>query len=171
MNEPGWTYRLCFKQLDRDKIASFLWQQRDELFLQDHQTAQKITDHLFAKGGAIAAFDPSGNIHGFIGFLFGDPQNEYRDPKTLFIYVAAISKSYRSSRIFIRGLMAIANQSKALGIEKFKMQASIDDAYNNRLYAKFATPLGESVNLRGYPVMSYGGNMSDVLSKFQSLIN
>lgn len=170
MNESNWTYRLCFKQLDNNQIVELLWNQREELFLDEKSAAAKIVDLLFEHGGAIGAFDPTGKLQGLIGFFFGDPTENYANKETLFIYVAAISKKYRHSLIFFKGLMAIAKQSKQLGIDNFKMQASLTDRHINRLYSKFAQPLGEDKNIRGYPVMSYGGSMDAVLAKFESRI-
>lgn len=168
MDKADWTYRLCFKQLDENNLANLLWRQKEDLFLPEFRTAENIVDHIFAKGGALAAFDPYGQMQAMIGFLFGSPADNYADQDTVFIYVAAVEKSYRTSRVFLKGLLALANQSKQLGIETFKLQASLTDAYNNRLYSKFATPVGEGLNPRGYPVMNYSGHMNDILSKFGS---
>ena len=170
MNQLGWTYRLCFKQLDGEQLADLLWERRDKLFLDDRSAAIKIVDMLFENGGAMGAFDKNNKLQGMIGFFFGEPTKNFTNKNTIFIYVAAISKQYQQSRVFLKGLLLIARQSKQLGIDQFKMQASLTDTYNNRLYSKFAQPMGEEANLRGFPVMSYSGSMQAVLKKFESRI-
>ncbi len=165
MDQSDIQYRLCFKHLDQEKLSNFLWTQKDDLFLPDHESAQKVVDLVFEKGGILAGFDSSNRIQAMFGFFFGDPSDEYANKELMFVYVAAVSKSYQLSRTFLRGMASLAHEGARLKIDQFRMHASVTDKYINRLYSKFSNPLGESNNLRGYPVMVYEGSLDNVFEK------
>ena len=168
MDKMALTYRVCFKQLDENQIAEFLYLQKDELLLPDRSAAVQVMDLLFEKGGVMGGFDRNGNMQAILGFLFGDPSEEFSDKETLFFYVAALAKPYRQTRAFYKGLMAVLYQGKGMGVDRFKMQAGLSNRYINRLYSKFGQPLGESTTLRGQPVMTYGGSLTHVISQLEA---
>ena len=165
MQQSNIDYRLCFKQIDQDKLERFLMTQKDELFLPDRAAAKKIVDMVFENGGILGGFDSANRIQAMFGFFFGDPGDGFADKDVLFIYVGAISKSFRLSRTFLKGIASILKEGTRLKIDQFRMHASIHDPYLNRLYGKFSNPLGESQNIRGYPVMVYEGSVEDLFAK------
>lgn len=166
MNLSDLTYRFCFKQIDETAVTNFLMTQQQELLLENRAAAQKVTNLLFENGGILAGFDPQNEIVGMLGFFFGDPADGYTDKEILFFYVAAIAKPYRMSRLFYMGMLMIMNKGKEMKLDRFKMQANIHDPYINRLYGRMAQPLGQSKTLRGHPVMTYGGTISDLLARY-----
>lgn len=164
MNRSIINFRLCFKQLDQENLEQFLMTHKDELYLPDRQSVQKIIDLVFEKGGVIAGFDEANQIQAMFGFFIGDPDEEFVHKDMFFIYVAAISKSFRLSRTFLKGLNSIIFEGKRLKIDRFRMQAAIHDRYLNRLYSKISTHIGQSKTLRGHLVNVYGGTVNDLYS-------
>lgn len=165
MSKPKIKFRLCFKQLDSMALEQFLFTQREELFLPDRLAVKKVVDLVFDKGGFVAGFDSNNQVQAMFGFFFGDPSEGFENKDLMFIYVAAISKAFRLSRTFLQGITSIMQEGIRLKIDQFRMQASINDRYLNRLYSKFSNPIGQSKTLRGYPVIVYQGNIDDVFSK------
>lgn len=158
-------FRLCFKPLDYETLEDFLMTQQEELELSDREGAKRIIDLSFEKGGVIGGFDHLGQMQAMFGFFFGDPSEGYADKQLMYVYVAAISKPYRLSRTFLKGMAAILQEATCLNIDQFRMHALVSDPYINRLYSKFSSPLGESKYLRGRYMTAYGGSVDDVFSK------
>lgn len=160
------TYRYCFKQIDELAIRRFLMAQKEDLLLEGETAVQKIIDLLFEQGGVLAIFDPAGEIVAMMGFFFGDPQKEFKDKETLYMYVGAIAKPYRMTRLFYQGMLFVMQKGHEMGMTLFRMQANIHDPYINKLYGRMGRPLGESKTLRGHPVMTYGGSILELLGRY-----
>ena len=165
MNQIQIEYRLCFKHLDQEKLEDFLWTQREDLFLPDRESAKKIIELVFEKGGILAGFDSSNEIQAMFGFFFGDPSEKFANKDIMFVYVAAVSQSLQLSRAFLSGIATLAKEGARVKIDQFRMHASTSNRYINKLYSKFSTPIGESKNLRGYPVMVYEGSVESVFER------
>ena len=167
MDKLNLNHRVCFKQIDEEQINRFLFKQKDELLLPDMDAVQQISDLLFEKGGVIGGFDRNGQMQAMIGFLFGDPSEAFVNKNLLFFYVLAFDKTYRRTRAFYKGLLAVFHKCQAMGVDRYRMQAGLTNRYINRLYSKIGTPIGESKTLRGQPVMTYEGSLKTTLSRFQ----
>ncbi|MEM7334940.1 MAG: hypothetical protein AAF490_22880 [Chloroflexota bacterium] len=167
MNLSELTHRFCFRQIDEDAIMQFLMTQQEELLLDDKTAVQKVVDRLFDYGGILATFTPDGEIVAMLGFFFGDPSHHFEDKDTLFLYVAAIAKQYRLSRLFYQGMLFVMRKGRELGMINFRMQANIHDPYSNKLYSRMGKPLGESRTMRGHRVMTYGGVIQDLLARYE----
>ena len=163
MNQTALNFRHCYKQVDGAMTVDFLFAHRDELALPDKTAVSHIINLLFDKGGILGAFDRQRRMQGMLGFFFGEPGQDYRNKETLFIYVTAIARPYRLTRLFRDGLTYALRQFQQMGMGEIRMQAQTANRYTNKLYGRFAHPLSEDTTLRGYPVITYGNTIEDAL--------
>jgi hypothetical protein len=116
----------------------------------------------FAHGGVIAAYDGS-LLVAMLGYFYGEPQCDYVNNDTAFMYVAGIREPYRLTRVFYKGLIFSLQHFQQAGAKAIKLQAEAANPYTNRLYGRFALPIAHSKSLRGKEVVTYGGSIEDAL--------
>ena len=148
---------------ERAAIIDFLFSIGDELHLQTRSDAEKITDLLFEHGGAFTGYHGD-TIVGVVGYFLGEPSCNYANKEVGFIYVTAIAKAHRLSRMMWNGLGIMLRHLHTLGVKEIRCHAREQDRYTNRLYSHFAKPLGKDVSLRGDPTILYGNTIEDVLA-------
>lgn len=164
MSHAPLIFRPCYRQIDAKAAVDFLFAHKDELALPDKTAVSHIINLLFDKGGILGAFDQQQQMQGMLGFFFGEPEENYSNKETLFIYVTAIAKPYRLTRLFRDGLTYSLRQFQQMGMCEIRMQARTPDRYTNKLYGRFAHPLGHDTTLRGYPVITYGNTIANTLA-------
>lgn len=167
MGQTTIKYRPCYQQIDEGSLVDFLYVQKDELFLPDKTAVSQVIDVLFHKGGIFGAFDRQEQMQAMLGFFFGEPGKEYANKETGFIYVTAIARSYRLTRLFRDGFAYSLRQFQQMGVNEIRLQAGEMDRYTNKLYGRFAHPLGKGTTLRGKPVITYGNTVDDALAALE----
>jgi len=72
-----------------------------------------------------------------------------------YIYSVILKQEYRSSRVFLQGFRYLVEQIRAENSQVKRVQffAQSENAYLNRLYAKFATIIGEREGDHGHEYM------------------
>ncbi len=160
------THRFCFRQIDERAIKTFLLAQKEDLMLDGEMAVQKVIDLLFEHGGILATFDSNKKIVALLGFFFGDPQQNFKNKDTMFLYVTAIAKPYRMTRLFFQGMLFTMMRGQEMGLGQFRMQANIHDPYVNKIYSRMGHALGEGKTLRGHHVITYGGSIAELLNKY-----
>lgn len=167
MAQATYSFRPCYQQIDGDTTVDFLFLQKDELYLPDRTAVSQVINLLFEKGGIFGAFDQQQQMHAMLGFFFGEPAQDFRNKDILFIYVTAISRSYRLTRLFRDGFAYCLRQFQDMGLHEIRMQAGETDRYTNKLYGRFAHPLGQGKTLRGKPVITYGNTIDGALASLE----
>lgn len=152
-NRTNITYRPC-QPTDAQAISDFLLTIGDELTIRDECEAAEMIALLFAKGGMLGAYREE-QLIGVLGYFFGEPACNYANREIGFIYLAALAKPYRLSRVFQNGLFYTFPFLRELGVREVRFHAREHDRYLNRLYARIAQPLRKEVNRRGYPCILY----------------
>lgn len=88
------------------------------------------------------------------------------DPKgrAVFIDFVLISKEVRSSRVFFDGFRDLANliAEDNRGVKQMLFHAQAENAYLNRLYSKFAIPIGEHEGYNGAEI-KYASDLTSLL--------
>jgi hypothetical protein len=158
-----YTFKVCDQRKDLEEIVDFLFDIREELYLPDRQVCQEIVDLCFAHGGVIAGYDGS-QVVAMLGYFYGEPQCNYVNKETAFMYVAGIRKPYRLTLVFYKGLIFSLQQFQGTGVKAIKLQAEAANPYTNKLYGRFARPIAKSKSLRGKEVVTYGGSIEDALA-------
>lgn len=148
---------------DESAIVDFLWSIKDDLWLADRDSAAKITQLAFDKGGAIAGYH-NDILVAMVGYFIGEPSQKYANKEVGFIYVAGLAKPYRLSRAMWNGLVFTMQHLQKLGMKEIRCHAREQDTYTNRLYSHFAKRLGTDVSLRGDPTVLYGNTIEGVLA-------
>lgn len=154
-------FKHCIKE-DASTLIDFFWSLKDDLYLREKADAEKIAADLFERGGAFAGYKDETMIAAS-GYFLGEPACDYRNKEVGFIHVAGIAKPYRLSRVMRNGFHFMATFFKDAGVTELRFQAKEDDLYINRLYARFAKPLGKDVNLRGIQTILYATTVDHVL--------
>jgi hypothetical protein len=157
-----YTFEVCSQLVDQEAIVDLLFEIREELRLPDRQICQEIAGLCFAKGGVIAVYDGSLMV-GMLGYFCGEPQFDYVNKETAFMYVAGIRDEYRLTRVFYKGLIFALQLFQKMGFKAIKLQAEATNPYTNKLYGRFAQPVAKSKSLRGKEVVTYGGSIEDAL--------
>lgn len=163
---PRFTYKQCDPTADRDAVIDFLAAHKEELYLPDRAAVLHVVDLCFRHGGVIASF-AGAEIGSMMGFFWGEPQCDYANKEVAFMYVATISPRYRLTRLFYQGLLFALRLFQEAGVQEFRLQAEASNAYTNKLYGRFAQPLGKSKSLRGKEVITYGGRVAETFAQMQ----
>jgi hypothetical protein len=159
---PNFTFKKCVQAQDQEAIVDLVFSIKDELRLPDRETAEKVVNLCFENGGIIGGYYGS-QLVGMMGYFLGEPAKDYQNKKTAFMYVACIADEFRLSRLFRKGLLFTFREFRKMGLREIRLQAEATNPYTNRLYGRFARPLGESKSLRGLPVITYGGTLDEAL--------
>lgn len=159
---PQFTFKVCKPQEDRPAIVDLLVSLKSELYLPDRQVAAEITNRCFTHGGVIGGYDVT-RLGGMMGYFYGEPDQDFANKKIAFLYVAGICEAYRRTGMFRQGLVFGLNEMQKQGAQSIRLQAETSNLYTNSLYGRFATALREDKNLRGIPVITYGGSIEDAL--------
>jgi hypothetical protein len=158
-----YTFKSCAQAEDQEEIIDLSYTLKDELYLPDRAVCQQITELCFQKGGVVGVNDGS-QLIAMMGYFYGEPDCDYVNKDTTFLYVAGIRQAYRLTPIFHRGLIYSLQQFQNAGAVAIRLQAEAANPYTNRLYGRFARPLTRSRSLRGKEVVTYGGSIADALA-------
>ena len=161
-----YTFKVCNQMEDQEEIVDFLFDIREELYLPDRKVCREIVQLCFAHGGVIAAYDGS-LLVAMLGYFYGEPQCDYVNNDTAFMYVAGIREPYRLTRVFYKGLIFSLQQFQKAGARAIKLQAEAANPYTNKLYGRFARPIAKSKSLRGKEVITYSGSIEEALGYMQ----
>jgi hypothetical protein len=156
------TFKKMVQTADQEAIVDLVFSIKDELRLPDRETAEKVVNTCFTHGGIIGGYYDS-QLVGMMGYFRGEPGKDYQNKETAFMYVACITDEFRLSRLFRKGLLYTFREFRKMGLKEIRLQAEATNPYTNRLYGRFAKPLGESKSLRGLPVVTYGGTLDEAL--------
>ena len=156
------TFSICTKH-DESAIIDFLWSIKADLMLPNRTVIEEMTALLFEKGGLLAGYK-DGQMIAVLGYFLGEPGRNYANKEVGFVYLTAIGKPYRMTRVCSQGLQFTMETLKEMGIREVRFHAAEDDPYTNRLYSHFAKPLGQELNRRGHRCILYGNTIDNVLA-------
>ncbi len=125
-----------------------------------------MTDILFTRGGITGGYYKNEMV-GALGYFFGEPDQGFNNKEVLFLYVVGILPDYRATRLFDQNLAYTLRQMRGTCVTEVRMQAEVTDAYTNRLYSRFATPIGLGKSLRDKDVIIYRTTLEDALVYLQ----
>ena len=157
-------YKFCTQAEDQEEIIDVLFSIREALCLPDRETCQTVVEHCFAHGGVFGVYDGAFMV-GAMGFFYGEPQCDYFNKETVFMYVAGIRPEYQLSRVFLTGLREVLQSFWAEGRQRIKLQADARNPYTNRLYGRFAQVVARGRSLRGIETMTYGSSIQEALNR------
>lgn len=157
-----YTFAQCGRR-DEAVLADFIMTVKDELYLPDRAAVTAMLDLLYREGGICAVYDRD-TICGVLGFFYGEPARDFGNKEVVFLYVAAIAPAYRLSRVFHYGLLSALRAFQRQGKREIRLQAEAANPYTNKLYSRFAACLYPGYSLRGVPVNTYGGEITQALA-------
>lgn len=158
----NFTFKKSIQSEDQEAIVDLVFSIKDEFRLADREAAEKIVNISFEHGGVVSAYNGSQMV-AMMGYFKGEPDKDYQNKETAFLYVACITKEFRLTRLFRQGLLFALREFRKMGLKEIRLQAEATNPYTNRLYSRFAQPLGESKSLRGHRVITYGGTLDEAL--------
>lgn len=84
-----------------------------------------------------------GQIIALSAYYHGTPEQNFQDTHLAFIDIALADPAYRGSRLFVRGLHELVRAITACHqeVQELRFAALHTNAYNLKLYAKFARPV------------------------------
>lgn len=159
----SFTFKTCIPHEDQTAVVDLLFSLKSELYLPNRQVAAEITARCFKHGGVIGGYADN-LLCGMMGYLYGEPHLKFSNKEVAFLYVAGIRQQYRRTGMFRRGLIFGLNEMQKHGAQVIRLQAEASNPFTNSLYGRFATPLREETNLRGIPVITYGGSIETALN-------
>jgi len=146
-------------------IIDLLYELREELAFKDRRVAEEIAGILFERGGVIGSFVDD-RLVGLCGYFLGDPGDDFIEKDVAFIYVAGIAEPYRCTRLFLNAYRFIFAHLRKFNVREIRLQAGVDNAYTNRLYARLFTEVGRTANRRGLPVIQYRHSFEEAAQRF-----
>ncbi|MEZ4658981.1 MAG: hypothetical protein R2911_15565 [Caldilineaceae bacterium] len=162
MDTSNISYYVCTSQ-EKDVVVDFLMSIGEELALTKRSEAVEITELLLAHGGAMISCH-KGKVVAMLGYFLGEPAQAYANKEVGFIYVTAIAKPYRLTRLTWNGMGFVFRHLRTLGVQEIRCHAREHDRYTNRLYRHFARPIRKEPNRRGVSCILYGSSIDDVMS-------
>ena len=91
-------------------------------------------------GHLIQVVDDNHGVIGAMAYYIGTPEEDFKDKEVVFADIAIADRSYRGSRLFIRGLKYFLNQilTDHPEVQEFRLAALSENEYICKLYAKFS---------------------------------
>ncbi|RCW42992.1 hypothetical protein DFP97_11455 [Paenibacillus prosopidis] len=135
----------------------------------DEEIIKHAMSLAFEKGKVYMAEKAPGVPVGLVGYTFGDPDEQYKDPTVAFVLFTMMMPNYRKSMAFIQGFAIIAQFLQESGIREMRLKALKSNLYTNRLYSKFAERKAEVLNMKGLPCILYAADVSELQERLPSL--
>lgn len=98
-------------------------------------------------GGAVCA-ESGGETVGCAGYYIGTPEQDFADRSTVLFSCAIALETRSASRLFVLGWKAMIEDLRQTGarIAEIRFHALKENEVLNRMYRKFASPIGEIEN-------------------------
>lgn len=146
-------FRMCTSDADYAKFTLYFIRHRREFH--PFFTLYDTLSHIFVTlphARIILVEDLNDNVIGWGHYQYysadyqDDPQGEI-----VLVNSVILDQKFRSSRLFIHGFRHLANQiaEENPSIKLFQFSAREDHPYLNRLYSKFAQPIGKREGYNG----------------------
>ncbi|KQL46948.1 hypothetical protein AN963_19015 [Brevibacillus choshinensis] len=146
-------FRRCVSDEDYAQFALYFIRHRKEFHSQFslNDTLVHILETI-QNSRIILVEDHLDNMIGWVHYHYYNA--DYQDDSTgeiAFVNSVIIAEQFRSSRIFLQGFRYLVNQiaEESQAIKLFQFCALEENAYLNRLYAKFAQPIGKREGYNG----------------------
>lgn len=158
-------YKVCTSDEDYAQASLFLIKHRRDLhpsFLVIDMV--ELIYSYITEGNLIVVTEEEGQVVGMAGYYYGTPELDYSDKhEVVFVDQAIITRSRRSTRVFLRGFQYLANQitQDHPEVHEFRFAALSDNTYLQRLYSKFAAPSYEREGTQGTEQI-YSANMKKI---------
>ncbi|MEK3883307.1 hypothetical protein [Paenibacillus sp. PL2-23] len=97
------------------------------------------------QGKIVIVLDEAGLIVGLSAFYIGTPEENFQNQDTALIDLAIGDRSYRGSRMFVKGLQFVVQSivEQNPQVKELRLVAYSSNAYLCRLYAKFMNKGGQ----------------------------
>jgi hypothetical protein len=147
------TCRRCTNDDDYAKASLFMLQNKRELH-PSFTTIDIITllyNYLTA-GSLVRVMDANEQDIGVAAYYLGTPEQDFEDKQqVVFVDNVIIARSYRSSRVFVRGFRYLISQIIVDNPEaqEFRFVALSENTYLQKLYPKFASFIGSREGTTG----------------------
>ena len=161
-----YVYKTCVAATDRDAVIDLFAAVKDELYLPNRDVIAKMSDFIFTNGGVTGAYQGDKMV-GALGYFFGEPDRLFENKEILFLYVGAILSAYRGTHLFRDGLAYTLQQMQGSCVTEIRLQAETTNPFTNKLYSRFADPIGFGKSLRGKNVTTYGAVLEDALARLE----
>ncbi len=123
------------------------------------------TIDMFLKEGGIIIGGSEGEEKGISGYVLGEPSDNFSDKSIGYIYLMIIPKEFRNGRTFYQLGKATIEGIEKSNVAEVRFKSYKTHNYNNRLYEKLATPIGEELNSQGITSVLYSTRISDLKRK------
>lgn len=140
----------CEKDEDYEKFSFYILDHRKEL----HPEFTTPMTFFFLGtqsfyGGCLLAKDLNQRVIGALGYVYGTPEGEFKDPHILRINMVHIAEPYRGSLLFYNGLKHLIHKldTEAKGINEVQFFIPKENNYLNRLCLKFSKKVKETSSL------------------------
>ena len=157
----NFTYRIC-QPNEKEAVTDVFYANREALCLPDRAATAKVSELLFTQGQVLGGYHGN-KVVGALGYFLGEPQHNFANNDVLYLYVGAILPEYQLTRLFYHGLLFILQLYQGTAVTQIRLQAEAANSYTNKLYGRFAQPIGKEKSPRGVPVITYGGSIEAAL--------
>jgi hypothetical protein len=141
------SFRLCTANEDYAAYCQYFIQHRKQ-FHASYKLGDAIA-HLIGymqEARIVLVLNDTEQIVGAGHYMTVDEEQQFdENGTTAFIPTTILSPGYRQSRVFYTGLREFVRiiLTDAPQVNKLQFETQSDNAYLNRLYSKFASPIGE----------------------------
>lgn len=135
----------------------------------DDDIIRKSVSIAFEKGKVYVAERAPGEPFGLVGYTFGDPDEQYRDPAVAFVLFVMLKPDNRQTMAFMQGFAIMAQYLQASGVREMRLKALKSNPYTNRLYSKFAERKAEVLNMKGLPCILYSADVAKLQDRLPGL--
>lgn len=161
-------WRVCSKQ-DRREAIEFLGDMDREISppISEFPGGLEGTVDSFLERGKILIAERQTEPIGLVGYLLGEPSQNYSNPSIGYIYLAVVHPEYRNKPTIVKELLRrITAEMDSDGVREVRFKAFKDNNYTNELYSKLAKPIGEEHNTQGKLCVLYGVDLQKWKERF-----
>lgn len=121
---------------------------------------------LFFKKGEVCVLEKENVFYGFVAYLLGDPNENYKDKSVAYVYLMFLTKD--SSKIyFAKCLSFLLKRFSMYSINLVRFKSYLTHNYNNSLYDKFAKRVKLTKNTQGEDTILYEVKIPDIIMKLK----
>ncbi|MDQ0230322.1 hypothetical protein J2S19_001576 [Metabacillus malikii] len=161
----------CDHDEEKERMIDFILAHRKEINpAYDVRTVFFSLGTQLLYGDTLLVLNNENELIGFVGYLFGTPENQFQDPETVRIEMVYLKNNYRCTRHFIACFRKLLTHIEEANLDTIKIQFYVnkENDYLCKLSSKFA--IVESTTLSNFgEELLYSTSLTEVKTYLENI--
>lgn len=144
--------KLCTSDDDFSKASIFMIDHQKDIH-PSYTTLDMVSlvYSYITQGYIISVTNTANEIIGLVSYFHGTVEKEFKDKEIAYIDLALLSRDYRGSYVFYKGLLYLVTYilNQLPEVKELRLEALKENTNLCKLYSKFTSPLYEKDSERG----------------------